>query len=67
MHYWYVFQQKMEDMEEDISDIENELGPVPVSEIQKQEDVAKIVDGAFEHIKYSQAAEEVVGEASGLY
>lgn len=60
------FQQKMEAMEGDNFDYENELGPVPVSELQKQVDVAKIVDRAFEHVRHSQAAEEVAGEVIGL-
>lgn len=61
------FQQKIEAMEVDDSDYENELGPVPESELQKQVDVAKIVDRAFEHVKHNQAAEEVAGKVIGMY
>ncbi|ROT80817.1 snRNA-activating protein complex subunit 4 [Penaeus vannamei] len=52
-------------MEVDDSDYENELGPVPESELQKQVDVAKIVDRAFEHVKHNQAAEEVADIIAG--
>ncbi|XP_037778416.1 snRNA-activating protein complex subunit 4-like [Penaeus monodon] len=55
----------MEAMEGDNFDYENELGPVPVSELQKQVDVAKIVDRAFEHVRHSQAAEEVADIIAG--
>ncbi|XP_047493765.1 uncharacterized protein LOC125042255 isoform X2 [Penaeus chinensis] len=55
----------MEAMEGDNSDYENELGPVPVSELQKQLEVGKLIDRAFEHVKHSQAAEEVADIAAG--